>query len=44
MYDLETGNLEPNHREISENVFVSREHARKFALEILAELERTESN
>lgn len=42
IYDVEANRLE---KEVAcSNVFVTREHARKFALEILAELERTENN
>ena len=42
IYDLETKKLE---KEVACSVvFVTREHARLFALELLAELERTENN
>lgn len=42
VFDNETNRLE---NEVAwANVFVSKEHARLFALELLAELERTENN
>ena len=44
LQDTKTGETVENFTGTSSNVFVSAEHARKFALAILTELDKAESN